>query len=89
MTALVCIAAIALEISKIEWCLIVISITAVWSAEAMNTAIENLMDFVSPELHPLARRTKDAAAGAVLVVAIGAAIVGGIIFLPHILALAG
>jgi len=88
MTAFVCIAAIAFQITKIEWCLIVISIAAVWTAEAMNTAIEKLTDLVSPELHPLAGKTKDAAAGAVLVIAIGAAIVGGIIFLPHILALA-
>ncbi len=75
------------ELSELEWCVIVICITSVLATEAMNTAVEHLTDLVSPEHHPLAGRAKDAAAGAVLLVAIGAAIVGLIIFLPKLMVL--
>ncbi len=56
-------------------------------AETINTAIEIDIDLTSPEYHPYARDTKDVAAGAVLITAIMAGIVGLIIFLPKILAL--
>jgi diacylglycerol kinase (ATP) len=68
-----------------EWCLIILSIFSTISAEAFNTAIEDLVDLVSPEKHPLAGRAKDLAAGAVLLTAMGAAAVGVVIFLPRIL----
>jgi len=66
--------------------LVIVSVTAVISAELMNTAIERLCDFVA-ELHgigtdPRIRDIKDLAAGAVLLVAIGAAVNGMIIFGP-------
>ncbi len=72
-------------ISTREWCLIVGSIVAVLSAETFNTAIEHLTNLVSPDYHILAKKTKDAAAGAVLFMAMGAAIIGLLIFLPKIL----
>ncbi len=72
-------------ISKTEWCLIVGSIAAVLSAETFNTAIEHLTNLVSPDYHILAKKTKDAAAGAVLLIAIGAAIIGLLVFLPKLL----
>lgn len=68
-----------------EWCFLILAITLVLSAEGMNTAIEYLTDLVSPEYHELAGKTKDVAAGAVLISAIGAAIVGIIIFLPKVI----
>ncbi len=71
-------------ISRIEWCIISLCIALVLAAEAANTAIEYLTDLVSPEYHPLAGKTKDAAAAAVLFAAIGAAIVGIIIFAPYL-----
>lgn len=74
-------------ISTTEWCLIIGSIAAVLSAETFNTAIEHLTNLVSPDYHILAKKTKDAAAGAVLFMAIGAAIIGLFIFLPKVLAL--
>ena len=77
------------NISTVEWCLLVACIAAVLSAETMNTAIEHLTDLVSPEYHPLAKKTKDAAAGGVLWMAIGAVIIGLIIFLPRVVALFG
>ena len=58
---------------------------AVWAAEIMNTAIEHLVDFVSPGFHPKAGLIKDLAAGAVLVTSITALSTGFIIFLPKIL----
>ena len=75
------------SISEIEWCLIIASIAGVLSAETFNTAIEHLTNLVSPDYHILAKKTKDAAAGAVLLMAIGTAVIGMFIFLPKILAL--
>lgn len=86
-TGVVCTAAIACRLPGIEWCAIVLSIVVVWTAEGLNTALELLTDVASPEFHPLAGKAKDVAAGSVLIAAIGAFIVGGIIFIPHILAL--
>ena len=76
-----------LNISITEWCLVTLCIALVMMAEAFNTAIENLTDLVSPEIHPLAGKTKDVAAGAVLLISIGAAVVGSIIFLPKLVEL--
>ena len=73
-----------LRVSKTEWMLIIFSITSVLSAEAFNTALEEITNLVSPERHPIAGRVKDLAAGAVLISAIGAAIIGLIIFLPKL-----
>ena len=73
------------RLSPAEWALIVLAIVCVWVAEALNTSIEFLVDLVSPDLHPLAGKAKDAAAAAVLVAAIGSAIIGGFVFGPHVL----
>jgi len=74
-------------ITRMEWCAIVAAIGLVWSAEGLNTAIECVVDLVSPDQHPLAGRAKDIAAGAVLIAAVIAAIIGALVFLPHLLAL--
>jgi diacylglycerol kinase (ATP) len=76
---------IAVGLSRLEWCLVALAIAAVWSAEAVNTAIEALCDVSSPELHPLVERAKDIAAGAVLIAAGGAVVVGLLVFGPHLL----
>ena len=81
---LVCATGIAFSISSMEWCCLVLCFMAVWTTEALNTALELLTDLASPEFHPLAGRAKDVAAGAVLIAAIGSAIVGGIVFVPHV-----
>ncbi len=80
-------AAVSFRLPGTEWCLIVLAMTIVWVAESFNTAIECLVDLVSPEIQPLAGRAKDVAAGAVLLSAIGASFVGGFVFLPHVLAM--
>ena len=73
------------KLDKVEWCFIIIAIASVISAELFNTAIETVVDMVSPERNPKAKLVKDIAAGAVLVVAIGSAIIGFIIFGPKVI----
>jgi diacylglycerol kinase (ATP) len=67
-----------------EWSWLVLAIMAVWSAEAMNTAFEFLADAASPGFHPLVKHAKDVAAGAVLLAAIGAAVIGLLVFAPYL-----
>ena len=88
-TVLVVVAGVVLRLSPVEWGLVALAIAGVWAAEAINTAIEALVDLASPEHHPLAARAKDVAAGAVLAAAIGSAVVGGFVFGPHLLRLLG
>jgi diacylglycerol kinase (ATP) len=73
-------------ISASQWCLLVLVITTVWVAEGLNTAFEFLCDVASPDFHPLVKKSKDVAAGAVLLSALGAVAVGMIIFLPYLIA---
>jgi diacylglycerol kinase (ATP) len=72
------------QLSRAEWCWIILAIAIVWTAEALNTAFEFLADVASPEFHPTVRDAKDVAAGAVLVTAVAAIVIGGLIFWPHL-----
>ena len=67
-------------LSPLQWAVLALTIAAVISAELINTAIEAVVDLVSPDHHHLAKAAKDTAAGAVLVVSAAAVIVGLIIF---------
>jgi len=78
-------AGVALNIAADDWRWLVAAITLVWPAEAMNTAFEYLCDVVQPEFHASVQRAKDIAAGAVLLCAIGAAVLGAITFAPYVL----
>lgn len=71
-------------LSRGEWCAVIAAMGLVWTAEGLNTAIEAVVDLVSPEYHELAGRAKDLAAGAVLCASIAAAIIGALIFGPRI-----
>ena len=73
------------NISAIEWTVIVLCIGAVLAAESFNSAIETLSDRVSSSYDEAVKRTKDIAAGAVLLTAIAAATAGLIIFVPKII----
>jgi len=84
-TLVVIVAGYGLGLSAVEWALIVLAIVAVWSAEAMNSAIERIADVTSPEQHPMIGAAKDMAAGGVLVVALGALVVGMIVLFSHLL----
>jgi len=86
-TVIVIAAGFLFGISRGEWCAVIAVIALVWAAEGVNTAIEAVVDLVSPELHPLAGRAKDLAAGAVLVAALAAVVIGLLIFGPRVLAL--
>lgn len=75
---------IYVELSAQEWLWIALAIALVWILEAINTAIEALVDLASPDFHPLAGKAKDIAAAAVLIASIFAVIVGIIIFFPKL-----
>ena len=83
-TGVVLAAGFVVGLSRLEWCAIVLAMMAVWTAEALNTAIELVVDLASPDVHPLAGRAKDVAAGAVLISACGALVVGILVFAPHV-----
>jgi len=76
-----------LQVSLMEWCLLILCIALVMAMEAMNSALEYLADKVSPEHNELIGKSKDIAAGAVLLCAIGAALIGSLIFVPKLYAL--
>jgi diacylglycerol kinase (ATP) len=73
------------KVSSMEWLVLVLAIGLVFVAEAFNTAIEIDINLTSPDFHPYARDTKDVAAGAVLLSAVVAIIVGVIVFLPKVM----
>ncbi|OFZ71173.1 MAG: diacylglycerol kinase [Betaproteobacteria bacterium RBG_16_58_11] len=83
VTILVCAAGVYFRLSRAEWLWIVVAIVLVWSAEAFNTALEQLADALHPERHPGIGRAKDAAAAAVLIAALGAAVIGILVFFPY------
>ncbi|HET6225021.1 MAG TPA: diacylglycerol kinase family protein [Bacteroidia bacterium] len=72
------------HINKSEWLAIVLVIALVFVTEMLNTALEFLTDLASPSVHPLAKKVKDVAAGAVLIAAIVSLVVAAFIFLPKI-----
>ncbi|WP_231724733.1 diacylglycerol kinase [Leptotrichia sp. oral taxon 847] len=82
---LIVILAILTNASKVEILLISVSVAFVIITELMNTAVEALVDLISPERHPLAKLAKDVAAGAVLVAAINAICVGYLLFYDKLL----
>jgi diacylglycerol kinase (ATP) len=77
-------AGVFFHVSKTKWLFLVVAVAMVWCAEAFNTAIELLCDHVSQEHQPLIGKSKDVAAGAVLIAAMAATVIGLIIFVPHL-----
>ncbi len=71
-----------LGLSRTDWAIITLAVTAVWMAEFMNTALEAIVDMTSPEFHPLAKVAKDVAAAAVLVGACGSILIGLLVMGP-------
>ena len=78
---------VALGVGRLEWALLVFAIALVWTAEGLNTALEWLCDVAAPEYHPLVKKAKDVSAAAVLLAAIGSALIGLLVFGPRLLAL--
>ena len=81
---LVCGAGVYFGLGRAEWLWITAAITLVWSSEAFNTALEQLADVLHPEQHPGIGQAKDLAAAAVLIAAVGAAVIGMLVFVPHL-----
>lgn len=73
------------RLSGVQWGLLILTIAAVLAAELFNTAVEAVVDLVSPAQHPLAKAAKDTAAGAVLVLAMAALLVAVLLFVPSLL----
>jgi len=82
--AVVVAAGAVLRVDADDWCWLVAAIAAVWAAEAFNTALEFLADEVSLEHRERIGRAKDLAAAAVLCTAIGAVVIGALVFVPHL-----
>ena len=87
ITFCVLVAGFVFTISATEWIIVIFCVGLVFALELINTSIENMADFISQEYHNSIKKTKDLAAGAVLVSAISAAIIGLIIFIPRIIGL--
>ena len=83
-SVLVAVFGIWLQLAAWEWCVVLLAVGLVWSAELLNTALEVLADRVSKEREEPIRRVKDAAAAAVLVAAFAALAVGFVVFLPKL-----
>lgn len=82
-TILVVMAGLFFDVTRAEWLWIILAIALVWITESINTAIEKMVDFISPTYHPVAGKIKDIAAGAVLIAAVAAFIIGLFIFTPY------
>lgn len=80
-------AGLFLNISTLEWCIIVLTMSVVIAAEGFNSSIEKLVDSIYKEQNPTAGTIKDIAAGAVLICAIAAVIIACLIFIPYIIKL--
>lgn len=72
-----------------SWAAIILCIACVFAAECLNTALESVVDLVSPTYHDLARHAKDCAAAAVLICSVAAVAVAAVIFIPRMLAFVG
>jgi diacylglycerol kinase (ATP) len=82
---LVILAGFLFSLNPMEWCTVLFCIGLVLALEAVNTSLEELADALHPEIHEGIRKVKDIAAGAVLIAALTAIIIGLIIFVPHLL----
>jgi len=83
---IVTVAGLVYKLSAYEWLVLILISSAVISAEAINTAIEEACDVLHPEHHPGAKLAKHCAAGGVLILAVAAVLIGLIVFIPKIFA---
>ena len=88
LAVLAVVLALGLHITVAEWAVLLLAIALVLALEMLNTVVEVVVDMITPRYHPQAKVAKDVAAGAVLVAALGALAVGGVLFLPRLWALA-
>ncbi len=81
---LVILTGLILNVNSSDWISLVFAMGLVITVEIINSSIENLADFASPQIHPLIKKIKDLSAAAVLISAITALIIGLIVFVPKI-----
>lgn len=74
--------ALWLRVGRIEWAILLLTIALVWMAEFVNTAVEAIVDLLSPDIHPVAKIAKDVAAAAVLIAALASVVVGLLVLGP-------
>lgn len=84
-TVCVILAGLYFTLNVLEWAVIILVIGIVLISETFNSVIEQMIDYMKPEIHPTAKLIKDMSAGGVLLAAIIASIIGAIIFLPKII----
>lgn len=89
MALLVLVLGAIVSIQPYEWMVVLLLIGNIIALELINSAIERTVDFAGTDIHPLAKKAKDMAAGAVLVLSIIAAVIGIVIFVPKILSMLG
>ncbi|MDV2683125.1 diacylglycerol kinase family protein [Alkalihalophilus lindianensis] len=77
--------AVWLDVTRIEWLILLVVVSGIFALEIMNTAIERTVDLVTEEYHPIAKRAKDVAASAVFVYSVFAVIIGLVLFIPYLL----
>lgn len=87
ITVIVIAASVALQVSAIEWMIVLLCIALVISLEMLNSALEKLCDLVEPNYHSTIKVIKDVSAAAVVLSAIISVVIGVIIFLPKIILL--
>ncbi|WP_062355762.1 diacylglycerol kinase family protein [Bacillus kwashiorkori] len=75
------------QLSRLEWLFICLSIGGMFTTELLNTAIERTVDLYGKDFHPLAKQAKDIAASACLIFALTTVIIGLVIFVPKITSL--
>jgi len=85
ITAAIIILGIILDISRLEWIICIFLLGIIMATELINTALEAVVDLITQDYHPLAKIAKDTASAAVFVFSLVAVIIGGIIFIPHVL----
>jgi diacylglycerol kinase len=82
-----CILGFLVQISAVEWCIVLLCVALVLGLETLNSALEHLVNLVSPGYHETAGKIKDLAAGAVLIASLVSLLIGLIIFGSHILSM--
>lgn len=84
---LVIIAGFIFKVNLTEWAILLICMALVMSLEMVNTAVEEAVNLAMPNIHPIAKISKDVSAGAVLFSAIISAVIGLLIFIPKFIEL--
>lgn len=80
--AFACGIGLLVELSRNDWAILLLTIAIVICAEMINTAIEQVVNLASPDIHPIAKAAKDVAAGAVLLAAFAAVVIGMLLLGP-------